>query len=151
MAARRHFFEHDECDVVQDLQDEHEEDDLLLPIVQVRLDEGPPRADKQNDREEEQRFEEGDDVVHDGPRLRAAREGDIVVPHAVEEQGQALERHQHQHQLVDAVHVVAALPQQPGPHASRRREAEEEEEEHRGQLLLAGRQVVGARVPEGRV
>mmetsp|Transcript_24466 Transcript_24466/g.43569 ORF Transcript_24466/g.43569 Transcript_24466/m.43569 type:complete len:213 (-) Transcript_24466:314-952(-) len=151
LRTRCHLFQHDESDVVNNLQNQHHEHDLLLPVVEVRLDQRPAGADEKYHSEQQEAFQKRKDVVDDRPFVTHTRSGDEMVTNGFEEHGHRLDNQQHRHHVVDLLHLVATLDKEPGPRASRRSEEQEEREEESRQRLLACAEIVRTRIPEGGV
>lgn len=92
-----------------DLEEEHGHDDLLLAVVEVGLEEAPPRPDEEDDDEAHRALDEGEEVVDDGPALRRALHLVRVEADGLEEEGESLEEEQRRHHVVDRVHLFVGL------------------------------------------
>jgi len=103
LGTRSRFFNDDHGDVVQDLQRDHDEEDLLVLIGQERFDESPSGSDEGDDDEHHDALEEGKKIVESGPSARFSVDLEIVEVDRFEQDGERLEKQEHRHQIVDEV------------------------------------------------
>ena len=135
-------------DVGGDLERDHGHEHLLLPVLQDRLQEGPPRADQRDHREEDDTLHELEEVEGHIPSVRRPRDADVVLVLGGGEAEEQARDEEARHEVVDLVrgHAVAVAGEGEVPPGGQERGVAEGEEAVDGRQgrLADGEVVLGA-------
>lgn len=111
------LIDHDLSDIGDDLEGNNNHQDLLLLVLQVGLQEGPPGSDENDQREESNSFQEVEYVEQDVPAMRRTSALDVRLVLRLAEQVQSFKDDDGEHEEMDAENGESFLVEDVDPKA----------------------------------
>lgn len=142
LAERAGLIDHDLSNVGDDLQRDHDHQNLLLLVLQVRLQERPAGSDQDDESEERYSFQEAEDVEQHVPAVGASGPLDVRLVLGFAGQVHSLENHHREHEEMDSENGESFLVEDEDPNPGEREVNEREEEENPREDGFTGGEVI---------